>query len=696
MSERWVPFTCTLDCGSRCELLALVVDGHLARIDTPAGPDSLDWPRLIPCARGRAQRRWLTDEHRVGTPRVRAASGELKRATWDAALDRAAEGLLRIRDRWGAAAIMLATGAGSGGGRGFSGAGAAARLVSHWDSVTHTVGNLSHHSASWAEARMLGREVQADDRATLLEARLIVLWGNNPADTRMGPNTEHNIRLARDRGALVVLIDPRLSDSGALADVWLPVRPGADVALVAAVVHQLEAWGAVDRAFLASHASGYEAYQSYVLGRSDGVPKTPAWASAITGLPAERIVWLARQLADLRPATILPGWGPQRALWGEQFHRAMVTLACATGNIGKPGAALPGVGVRNNSMRLPRLPYGPHRPARILHNGSWAQAVNEGALDPPVKLAFVCASNLINRSSDTHACLRALRSLDATIVLDPFMTPTARVADVVLPINTDLERSDVVTGWGSDRHLFASEQAVSSPDEARSDYWVCAEIARRLGIGEAYTGGKTAAEWLDMWRAEGQGELADLAGRGVLRREGAVRVALADFCRDPERHPLPTASGRIEIASETAVRAGLPRVPAYVPAQPEPAASTYPLHLLTPHHKLRANSSHGGNPWLRQIDEQALWINPTDAAERGIDHGQRVRVRNARGIVECLARVTERIMPGVVCLPQGAWFTPDSAGVDQAGSANVLTSLAVTPTGGPTTHSAWVEVDRLD
>jgi len=696
LSEQWIPFTCTLDCGSRCELLGLVRDGRLVRIDTSAGLDPLDRPRLIPCARGRAQRRWLSAENRVGTPWMRSATGELVRASWQAALDAVAAELVRVREQWGAEAIMLATGAGSGGGRGFSGASAAARLFSHWAAVTQTVGNLSHHSATWVEMNMLGQEVPADDRATLLASRLIVLWGNNPADTRMGPNTEHYIRLARDRGAQVVLIDPRLSDSGALCDVWLPIRPGTDAALVAGLVYMLETWGAVDRAFLESHASGYEVYQSYVMGRSDAVPKTPAWASEITGLPVERIEWLAQQFAAVRPASILPGWGPQRALWGEQFHRAMITLACVTGNMGKPGAALPGVGVRNNRMQLPRLPYGEHRAARTLHNASWAQAISQGTLAPPIKLAFIAASNLVNRSSNTWACLRALQSLDTVVVLDPFMTPTAKLADIVLPINTDLERSDVVTGWGSDMHLFASQQVAETPDAARSDYWVCAEIAQRLGIGSVYTAGKTPDEWLAAWRSEPTDALAALDGQGVLRYDGALRVALADFCRDPGRHPLPTASGRIEICSEAAAQKGLPRVPSYVAAQPNPPEMALPLQLLTPHHKLRANSGHGGNPWLRQIDDQYLWINPRDATARGLVDGKRVRVRNALGVVECPARVTERIMPGVVCLPQGAWFSPDEQGVDQAGSANVLTSLDVTPTGGNTTHSVWVEVERYD
>ncbi|MEN6478705.1 MAG: molybdopterin-dependent oxidoreductase [Anaerolineales bacterium] len=692
MVEQWLPFTCTLDCGSRCELAGCVVDGHLMRLDTPPGPDELNAPRLIPCARGRAQRRWLTAGNRVGTPWLRDR-GVLKRAAWSTALDYAAAELERVRTTYGAPAILFASGAGGGGGRGFSGAYASERLFSYWDRVTHTTGNLSHHCASWVEQLMLGRSVPGSDRLTLLDAQMVVLWGNNPADTHMGAHTEHYLRVARDRGTLVILIDPRLSDSGALADVWLPVRPGTDVALVAALVFLLESWDAVDRTFLERCTAGYELYRDDVLGLTDGVPKTPAWASTITGLPAERIEWLARQLVERKPATLLPGWGPQRAQWGEQFHRAMITLACVTGNVGQPGTGLPGVGSGEGGMPLPHLPSGPYGPARTLHNGSWAQAVLAGDLHPPLKLAFIAASNLVNRSSDTNACLRALDTVETTIVLDPFLTPTAQLADVVLPINTDLERADIISAWGSADGPFDAQQVTTSPDEAQTDYWVCAELAQRLGIGEAYTGGRTAAQWLAEFR-----EIPALAGlqeRAVLNRKRTPRVALADYCADPLAHPLPTASGRIELASYAALEAGLPLVASFVPWDLDDDGAGYPLHLLTPHHKLRANSCHAGNPWLRQIDQQALWIHPANAAARGIADGDRVAVRSPQGVLHVSAYVTERIMPGVVCLPQGAWFAPDTTGIDQAGSANVLTSLDVSPSGGPTTHSVRVEVSRV-
>ncbi len=203
--ERRVPFTCTLDCGSRCPLVAWVRGGEVVRVDTPAGPDSDGRPRLIPCVRGRAARR----AHRPGAERVPAplrrtgprGSGQFAAISWDEALDEVADRLEAVRRVYGDAAIMFAGGAGSVDGRGFSGASAARRFFSYWGQPSQVVGNMSNHCARMAATWMLGGAAQSSDRAALLDSRLILLWGNNPAENHMSPNTDHFVAAARDRGA---------------------------------------------------------------------------------------------------------------------------------------------------------------------------------------------------------------------------------------------------------------------------------------------------------------------------------------------------------------------------------------------------------------------------------------------------------------------------------------------------------------
>lgn len=691
-----IPFTCTLDCGSRCELVACVRNGRLVRIDTPQGrPDTAEMPRLVPCVRGRAHRRLQNVPERLLYPLRRVGprgSDDFERISWDEALDEIAERLHDVRARYGEKAILHASGAGSMSGRGFSGGSASTRFFSYWGEATELTGSMSNYCARMAAIWMLGDVISGSDRATLLDSRLILMWGMNPAENHMGPNTPHFIAQARDRGARVVLIDPRYTDSAVLADEWVPIRPGTDAALAAAMAYVIETEGLADAEFLSTHTAGYDVYRRYLLGEDGGTSRTPAWAADITGVSAETIVRLACEYATNRPAALLAGWAPQRTYYGEQASRAVITLACMSGNVGIRGGGVASLGTRYNIVPLETLPLGPHRAARHLSSTSWAAPVLSGELDPPVRLAYIVASNLINRSPNTLANARALETMDFVVVQEPFFTPTARYADIVLPICTDLERPDLVTSWGHDVHLFYNRQVLPPMAESRTDYAALAGLAERLGFGDEYTGGKNEAGWVAEIMA-GSPFAEALERDGVWRGEAEPRVALAEFRADPQAHPLRTPSGRIEIATPAAESYGLPLIPAYIPVDDD-GADDYPLQLLTPHSRLRSNSCVYANPWLQRLEEHAVWINTADAEARGIAQGDMVEVINKRGTVALPAYVTGRIMPGVTCIYQGTWYRPDEKGVDVGASANVLTSHRLSPSGGPGTHSARVQIRR--
>jgi len=694
-----IPFTCTLDCGSRCELVACVENGRLVRIDTPAGrPDSTAMPRLVPCLRGRAHRRALNAPERLLHPMVHSGprgAGSWAAASWDEALDVIATRLRETLAKDGAAAILHATGAGALSGRGISGAEASRRFFSFLGPVTGIDGNMSVHNVLRAHRWMVGRHLSGSDRATLLESRLIVLWGNNPAETQMGPNTAHFVAEARDRGARIVLVDPRYTDTGVLADEWIPLRPGTDAALAAAMAWVILSDGLEDAGFLGRCVSGLEDYRAYVLGEDGGDPRTPEWAEPITGVSAAAIRSLARRYATDRPAALLAGWGPQRTVSGEQSARALISLACLSGNVGLCGGGLGGYGGRSGSLfDLAPLPWGPYAPGRMLPPGSWAPAILGGRLEPPPRVLYVVASNLVNRSQESLACVAALAQVPFVVVQDPFFTPTARQADLVLPASMEMERADLVTSWGHDAHLFDSRQALAPAGEAKSDYWVMSRLAERLGIGQAYTRGRDEAAWLDEIRRSSPLPWDAAREAGILRCDPAPRVELADYRQNPDEHALSTRSGRIELSNPEALDVGLPLVAAYVP-QKAPAPD-YPLQLLTPHHKARSNSCLAANPWLQRVEPHAVWINPADAAPRNITEGVPVRVSAPGGVIRIRAYVTERIMPGVVSVAHGAWMQLGDGGIDEGGCANTLTATTLSPTGGPTTHSNWVQVERED
>jgi anaerobic dimethyl sulfoxide reductase subunit A len=697
-----MPITCTLDCGARCELVAVVHDGRLVRIDSPRGqPDTPERPRLVPCARGRAHRRLLSAHDRVLYPLRRTGprgSGEFERISWEHALDEVAGHLVETRARYGSEAIFHATGAGSVSGRGFSGAPASRRFFSYWAPVTQSVGNQSYHCAEIAARWMLGGTVPASDRATLLDSKLIILWGMNPAETRMGPNTAHFVAEARDLGARVVLIDPRYTDTGVLASEWIPIRPGTDAALVAAMAYVTETEGLVDP-FISTHTVGYQKYRDYLLGREDSLAKTPAWAESITGVAVATTQALARDYATVKPAALLAGWGPQRGANGEQAARAFITLACMSGNVGIKGGGLASVGTRYDASLVGDLPAGPHGIARAVSAGGWAGAILDGVLDPPLKMAYIVASNLANRSPNVARNLRALGQLEFIAVNEQFLTPTARHADVVLPICTDLERSDVVTAWANDCMVFYSPQVVEAEGESRSDFWVFSELARRMGFGHTFTQGRTQEAWIERLLEQSRLDVDALVRDGIVRTDGAPRVGLAGYREDAVAHSLATPSGLIEISSSQAGAYGLPDIPSYVPDRAGErwrANLSEPLQIVTPHSKLRSNSCLHANPWLQRAEPHDLWISRDDAAVRSICDGDLVEVSNQFGRVQVSAKVTGRIMPGVVCLYQGTWYRRGDDGRDVGASANSLTSQRQSPTGGPTTHSSWVEVRGIE
>ncbi|MFC1717596.1 molybdopterin dinucleotide binding domain-containing protein, partial [Candidatus Poribacteria bacterium] len=278
------------------------------------------------------------------------------------------------------------------------------------------------------------------------------------------------------------------------------------------------------------------------------------------------------------------------------------------------------------------------------------------------------------------------------VVNDQFFTPTARYGDIVFPICTDLERADLVSGQGN---LHYNKQAVKRAGQTQTDYWVFARLAERLGFGEAYTDGKSETEWLEHFLAADDLDAAILRRDGIMRSQGSPPTKLAEFREDPVTNPLTTPSGLIEITCSSAEEYGLPIIPSHI-GNGWDGSNNYPLRLVTPHSKLRANSSGYANPWLQRLDPHVVWVSSQDAEARRIEHGDQVEVFNQYGTVAITAKVTERIMPGTVCIYQGVWYRPGKDGVDEGGCANVLTGHHLSATGGMAVHSEWVEVRRKE
>ena len=322
----------------------------------------------------------------------------------------------------------------------------------------------------------------------------------------------------------------------------------------------------------------------------------------------------------------------------------------------------------------------------------WADAVLEGkagGYPRDLRAAYNLGGNYLCQGSDVHKNLRALGSLELVVSHEQFLTPTARWSDVVLPVTTFLEREDIVFPEGN--FLFYSHRVIDPVGQARNDYDILRDLSERLGFQAEFSEGRDEAAWLQRFLAES--EVPDPEGfrrTGVYAGPEQERTALSAFISDPRAHPLGTPSGRIELASEAYARTGFPAVPEFRGPAPDPE---HPLALVTPHARYRVNSQFSNDPLLRDREPQALAINPADAGPRGVADAALVTVYSPQGRVRVAARVTEDIMPGVVCLAAGVWPELDEGGTDTAGSANLLTSTQPTlPSQGARTHSVWVQV----
>lgn len=713
---------CSHDCGGRCLLRVHVERGRIVRIETDNGEE----PQLRACLRGRAYRQRVYSPDRLQYPLKRIGArgeGKFERTSWDEALDIVARELIRVKETYGNASILLLTGSGSQ--SALHGPAAVERLLASFGGYTRTWGAASFEGPLFASMATYGTMTTGSAREDLLNARLIIMWGWNPAVTIWDTGTSLMLASAREKGIRIISIDPRLTNSTAVfASEWLPIRPGTDAAMLLAMAYVIIRDGLQEQKFLDTYTIGFGKFRDYVLGKDDGVPKTPTWAEEITGVPASTIERLAVEYATTKPAALIPGWGPARGAMGEQFSRAANTVIAMTGNIGIKGGYAGGF-MRAFHSREMGMPHGVCNPveqgapprqyslyklrgaasptsARI-HRAKVYDAILKGKAggypcDP--RLAYIVAGNMLNSRPDTNKGIAAFKRLEFIVVHEQRMTPTAKFADILLPVNTFMEREDIISPWlGSPYYLYLN-QAIDPMYESKSDRDICAELAPRLGITD-YREGKTDEEWLRIIAEE----TGDIANFDEFKKNGAIKlkvtepfIAFQQQIENPASVPFPTLSGKIEIYCEHLAEMNNPRIPAiprYLPT-PEgydaPLTPKYPLQLLTTHHLSAAHSTLEKLPWLEEAAPRWAWLNTRDAERRGIADGDEVLIFNDRGKVLVPVKVTERIMPGVVDLPEGGWFDIGEDGLDRGGCANVLTPSEHSPGGAWATNTVLVEV----
>ncbi|WP_419908744.1 molybdopterin-dependent oxidoreductase [Candidatus Poriferisodalis sp.] len=685
---------------------------------------------------------------------------------WDTALDLVAAELTRVRDDHGNSSIF-------GGSYGWGSAGRFGlassqqhRFMRFFGGCTDQKGTYSSAAAEAIFPYMVGTSYhgglarQTSWSVICEHTELFVCFGGMRASNShvtyggQGPH-HHNDWVARasKTGVQFVNVGPLRDDFDKSADArWLPIRPGTDVALMAGIIHTLVTDGLADEDFLASRCHGWDRLRAHLLGEGFAAacgdwrgpapwasavdydtPKSAQWAAEVTGIEADDIVSLAHEMAAKRTLVNL-SLSTQRAHHGEQPYWMALALACVLGQVGLPGGGYAfsfgtqgNTGAGQTRARIPGLPVPMRQPGPPTIAVSRITEMLERPLEPydfdgrrgrfpDIRLVYWSGGNPFHHHQDLNRLMRAWRRPETIVVQEPFWSPVARRADIVLSATTPLERNDI---GGAETMLIAMAAVAEPVGESRDDYWIFAHLAERLGFGEQFTEGRTADEWVEViyeihraadpqaptyeeFRAEGY---AMAPGKALMGEP--TQVYLDAFRADPEGKPLRTPSGRIELWSETIAGYGYDDCPPH-PAWMEPferlggaGSDRWPLHLVSnqPRARLHSQYDHAAPSQATKVaGREPVRMHPATAAARGIADGDVVRLYNDRGACLAGAVVDDSVMPEAVQLSTGAWYDPAADGTCRAGNPNTLTADVGTSrlAQGPSAHTCLVEVERYD
>jgi anaerobic selenocysteine-containing dehydrogenase len=676
---------CPRNCYSTCAMNVHVEDGRIRRIEPHPGNEATPGGA---CLKGLAYVERVYSPDRILYPlRRKRGTSEFERISWEQALDTIAGKLIELRDDSGPQSVLYYSASGT---KGLLN-GVGMRFWRLYGGCTTTYGDLCWPAGLEATRLTLG-ENKHSAPWDIANARLIVLWGKNAAETNI--HQMAFIDQALDAEAKLVVIDPRRTQSSERAHLLIQPRPGTDGALALAVAHLLVEAGAVDSDFIDRHVRGFPAFAENV---NDC---TPDWAAEITDVPARFIHQLAEYFADYRPATISPGFGMQRFTNSGQTMRAMLALLAITGNIGKPGAGWVYANLQSHifdEVRDPIAFYPPERPDGVVRVSISTARLGPEMLaqeDPPLRMAWVERGNPVTQNPQTNTVLEAFRALDFLVVVDQFVTDTAREADIVLPAKTMFEQSDVIGAYWHD-YMQLKQKVIEPPGEVKPESEIYRQLAAKLGLPKGDDGAvfPVTDEEVEAYLERALEPFPELTlqrlREGPVLAPGHQDVAFADFV-------FPTPSGKIELESNEAVeRWGVDAVPTYgEPAESlrrdDPDAASYPLYMLTPNTKNRIHSQFNNLEMIRQFgDTPFAFIHPDDAAERGISDGDRVRIFNARGELELEARLDNGLKAGCVCVTNGWW-------ISEGGTVNFTSAARETDMGyGAAFHDNRVQVEAV-
>jgi len=651
-------------------------------------PDNLATPEGV-CLKGLSYIERVYSPDRIVHPLKKDKNRkEFSRISWDEAFELLRANLLSLKKTYGPQSILYYSGSGTKGLLNEVG-------MNFWKlfgGCTTTYGDLCWPAGLEATRLTLG-ENKHSVPWDIAAARLIILWGKNPAETNIHQMVY--IEKALETGAKLIVIDPRRTQSSERAEMLIQPRPGTDAALALAIAHLLIKEDLIDHLFIKKHVKGFDSFRNIVSNMD------PLKASKICDVPLHSIEKIAEYIGSVHPCTINAGFGMQRYTNSGQTMRSLLALLAITGNIGKAGAGWVYANLQTqifDALKDPIAFYPPEKPDGVIRVTISTTLLGEKIIstqNPPIKMIWVERGNPVTQNPDTNTLLKAFRSTEFNVVIDQFMTDTAREADLILPAKTMFEQSDVIGAYWHP-YIQLKQKVIDPPGEVKPESEIYYTLAKILEYNEEDLMGRIPGPGDDQINKFLESKLNSFPELSLDRlKEGPVfvpgnqEIAFSDY-------KFQTPSGKIELQSEEArSKWGVDSLPSFSETVESTSLNQatkkeYTLYFMTPNTKNRIHSQFNNLKYIEQFSEEPLLqMNPRDALKRGISDGDEVKIYNNRGYLITNVRIDFSIKRGCVSMTNGWW-------IEQGGTVNFLSLGRETDMGyGAAYHENLVEVERV-